>query len=211
MESKQQEIINVAREMFGEYGIRSVSVDDICRQVGISKKTLYQYYNNKAELLDSLLTQEMENVKNEALEIKAEANNAIHSLLLVSKLIGRLSMNAKPAAAYDLKKYYPELYKKFVDIKRQMAYEGIVMNLERGMKEGLYRSDLSIEVIARLYIQKIEQMHDKEFLQHMEFSHECILKIMFENHIRGIANQKGIEVFEKEKENLNFKIDDTSA
>lgn len=211
MESKQQEIINVAREMFGEYGIRSVSVDDICRQVGISKKTLYQYYNNKAELLDSLLTQEMENVKNEALEIKAEANNAIHSLLLVSKLIGRLSMNAKPAAAYDLKKYYPELYKKFVDIKRQMAYEGIVMNLERGMKEGLYRSDLSIEVIARLYIQKIEQMHDKEFLQHMEFSHECIFEIMFENHIRGIANQKGIEVFEKEKENLNFKIDDTSA
>ena len=92
-----------------------------------------------------------------------------------------------------------------------MAYEGIVMNLERGMKEGLYRSDLSIEVIARLYIQKIEQMHDKEFLQHMEFSHECIFEIMFENHIRGIANQKGIEVFEKEKENLNFKIDDTSA
>jgi hypothetical protein len=85
------------------------------------------------------------------------------------------------------------------------------MNMQRGIAEGLYREDLSVDLVAKLYVKKIEQMHDKEFMENIDCSPASIFEVMFENHIRGISNQKGVEIFQKEKENLNFNIDDTSA
>ncbi len=211
MDGRKREILQAARDMFSEYGIRSVSIDDICKAVGISKKTLYQYFDNKAELVESLLMHEIEDVMKDVEGVKEQAANAIQALLLVSKTICRLSMHKKPSAAFDLKKYYPDLHKKFVSIKRQHAFEGIRMNMERGIKEGYYREDLNIELVANIYVQKIEQMHELEFSGERKFTADKIFEVMFENHIRGISNSKGIEVFENEKKNLNYKINDTSA
>ncbi len=211
MDGRKREILQAAWEMFSEYGIRSVSIEDICRAIGISKKTLYQYFDNKADLVESLLIHEIENVMRDVEVVKKPAKNAIQALLLVSKTICRLSMHKKPSAAFDLKKYYPDLYKKIVSIKREHAFEGIRMNMERGIKEGLYRNDLNVELVANLYVQKIEQLHEMEFSGGKKFTSDKIFEVMFENHIRGISNSKGIEVFENEKKNLNYNINDTSA
>lgn len=211
MEEKREEITSKAADMFGEYGIRSVSIDDICREISISKKTFYQYFENKSELLEAILNIHVEQALNKAQKIKEQANNAIEALLMVSKTICRISMNARPAAAFDLKKYYPEIHKEFINYKRKLSYDGIVMNMRRGISEGIYREDLSVELVAQLYVKKIEQMHDKEFMENIEFSPETIFQVMFENHIRAISNQKGIEIFEKEKQNLNFNIDDDTS
>ena len=211
MEEKRNDILDTSKKMFAEYGIRSVSMDDICKQLNISKKTLYQCFDNKADLLEALIDFEMKETSKEAAKIKTQARNAIHSLLLVSKAMSRVSTNSNPAIAYDLKKYYPELYNKFIQKKRELAFKGITMNMERGIEEGIYRNDLNLELTAQLYIKKVEQMHDKDFMENIKYSPESLFKVMFENHIRGIANAKGIEIFEKEKENLNFNIDDTTV
>lgn len=211
MDEKRKNILDISKKMFTEYGIRSVSMDDICKQLNISKKTLYQCFDNKASLLEALIDFEMEQTMDEAKKIKSQSRNAIHALLLVSKTMSQVSTNSSPAVAYDLKKYYPELYKKLIQKKREMAYKGISMNMERGIKEGLYRDDLNIELTTQLYIKKVEQMHDKDFMEDIKFSPESIFKVMFETHIRGIANSKGIETFKKEKENLNFNINDTTV
>ena len=211
MENKKEEILNTTKRLFAEYGIRSVSMDDISKEHSISKKTLYQYFENKASLLESLMNYEIERSKNKAAQIKEESRNAIHSLLLVSKTLSQFSANSNPAIGFDLKKYYPELYKKFLQKKRDLAFQGITMNMKRGIEEGIYRHDLKIELTAQLYIKKVEQMHDKDFKENIKFSPEAIFEVMFENHIRGIANQKGIEIFEKEKQNLNFNINDTNV
>ncbi|MFO8087515.1 MAG: TetR/AcrR family transcriptional regulator [Bacteroidales bacterium] len=208
MEEKKQEIIQAARQMFMDYGIRSVSMDDISKSISISKKTLYHHFDNKAALLEALLELEMEYIKTQAEGIKAEARDAIHALFLVSKAINNTATRSKPVVTFDLKKYYPGLLNTFVKMKQEFTYEGIAENVRRGIKEGIYREDLNVDVVARLYVKKVEQMHDKDLMEDTDCSAGTIFEIMFENHIRGIANAKGIEIFEKEKENLNFNIND---
>lgn len=208
MEDKYQEIITKAKYMFGEYSIHSVSMDDISREVSISKKTLYQHYNNKSELLEAIFNFEIDRVGKEAQQIKEQSRNAIDALLIVSKIMGQHSIKTKPTVAFDMKKYYPELYKRFLKKKRELTYEGIVKNMKRGISEGIYREELNVELVAYLYVKKIEHMHDQDIMENSDFSQEDIFQVMFENHIRGISNQKGIEIFEKEKQNFNFNIDD---
>jgi TetR/AcrR family transcriptional regulator, cholesterol catabolism regulator len=192
--------------LFYKYGIRSVSMDDISRELGISKKTLYCFFKNKEELLEKGMEVEAERAKKSFTEIKSIAENSIDALLEVSKRISHQMQTVSPNFNFDLRKYYPEVCKKHKELNRKHIFEKIKENLQNGIKEGIYRDDLSIDLITHLYIQKLEDLlaPDMQAMENISFSK--IFKVMFENHIRGIANQKGIEYFEKRKEFLKFKI-----
>ena len=109
-----------------------------------------------------------------------------------------------PATEYDLKKYYPEIYAKMHSVRRQRMHDSILANIKKGKEEGLYRTELKEEIIARMQVSRFMNMHEDEFLtkndlQRSEFIHE-----LFIYHIRGIANEKGLEVLEKTLQKINF-------
>ena len=199
------EILERVRELFFKYGVRSVSIDDICRDIGISKKKMYQYVHSKNELVEKLLELERENFKIIFDTYNFEGVNAIDILLTVSKEVGEHFRDVSPSMTFDLKKYYPDIYHKHVDDRIEFIFGKIKINIEKGINQGMYRNDLSIELVARLYIRRLIDLHNPEFFPADKFSFQTLFEVMFDNFIRGIANEQGISYYEKQKNNLVLK------
>lgn len=185
--------------MFRKYGIRSISMDDLARELGMSKKTLYQYVENKTDLIEKMLNH-MIDTSTACITPETDRSemNAIDILLAVSIKVSKEINEMNPAVAFDLEKFYPALYRNFVNSKRDHVYRKIKENLEQGMQEGIYRTDLDSGLVARLYVQKLIDLHDPEFISSGDFSFEKIFQVMFDNHIRGISNPAGLAYYEKQ-------------
>ena len=206
MDDKLNAIMLRSAAMFQEYGIRSVSMDDICHEMGISKKTIYQYFENKTDLIKKLIEHISFSHEEEKNKLREMNLNAIDVLLEVSKHVSRAIQKFNPSITFDLKKYYPEVFKDFMEKKREILFEDIKENLEQGINEGLYRPEQNVELTARLYVKKIEDIHDSEYWKCEDISFAKVFEVVFENHIRGISNAKGVEYFEKQKQTINFNI-----
>jgi AcrR family transcriptional regulator len=203
MDDKLVTIIDASGQLFRKYGIRSISMDDISRELGMSKKTLYQFVDNKPDLIEKLLRRQVE-CSTACVVESAGSMNAIDILLHVSVKISEEIREMNPVIAFDLEKYYPALYRAFVQAKRDHVYLKIKENLEQGVMEGIYRDDLNADLVAKLYVQKLIDVHDPEFLPSVDFSQEKVFQVMFDNHIRGIANAEGLAYYEKKKSEMGL-------
>ena len=204
MDSTLTDVLERVRELFFKYGVRSVSMDDICRDLGISKKKLYQFFSSKNELVEKLLELERQNFEIIFDTYSFEGVNAIDILLTVSKEVGERFRDVSPSMTFDLKKYYPDIYHKHIEERIDFIFKKIQINLEKGINQGVYRDDLSVELVARLYIRRLIDLHNPEFFPADKFSFHTLFDAMFDNFIRGIANPKGIEYYEKQKRKVNF-------
>jgi AcrR family transcriptional regulator len=199
------DILERVRELFFKYGVRSISIDDICRDLGISKKKLYLHVASKSELVKKLLELERQNFEIIFDTHNFEGVNAIDILLIVSRDLGDRFRDVSPSMTFDLKKYYPEIYHQHVEERIEFIYNKIQINLQKGISQGMYRDDLSIELVARLYIRRLIDLHNPECFPADKFSFQTLFDVMFDNFIRGIANPTGIEYYEKQKRKVNFK------
>ncbi|MCX6287047.1 MAG: TetR family transcriptional regulator [Bacteroidetes bacterium] len=204
MDNTLKDILEKVRELFFKYGVRSVSIDDICRDLGFSKKKLYEYVTSKHELVEKLLELERQNFEVIFFQYNFEGINAIDILLTVSKEIGEHFRDISPSMTFDLKKYYPEIYHKHVDERIDFIFQKIQINLSKGIGQGMYRTDLSVELIARLYIRRLMDLHNPEFFPAEKFSFRTIFDVMIDNFIRGIATENGLAYYEAKKTNLNL-------
>ncbi|NCA84848.1 MAG: TetR/AcrR family transcriptional regulator [Clostridia bacterium] len=202
-DEKRRQIIIGSIQLFRQYGIRSLSMEDIARQLGISKKTLYQYVNSKTELLQESFARMIADFSDGVAELRSKNLNAIDELLEMSLRVSEEITQFSFSNIYDLQKYYPEIYKEHLNQKKQLAYEFIRENLSKGIQQGIYRSEQQVELIAGFYIQKIHSMHDPDFQDSTGKSCDEIFAAVFENHIRGIANAEGLAYFEQRKQHYN--------
>ena len=205
MEQSLVEILDRVRNLFFKYGVRSISMDDISRDTGISKKRLYSIFKSKNDLVEKLLELERVNFEIIFSTYNFEGVNAIDILLIVSKEVSDKFTDVSPSMTYDLNKYYPEIYHKHIEERIEFIFGKIKINLEKGINQGVYRDDLSIELVARLYIRRLIDLHNPEIFPADKFSFQTLFDVMFDNFIRGIANEKGIEYYEKQKRKVNFK------
>lgn len=205
MEDKKEYILTESYQLFRKYGVRSLSMDDIARELGISKKTLYQHFENKSDLMSKILYKLVHSEEYSCAPPRLDELNAIDVLLEVSRQVSEQMNNLNPAIVFDLQKYYPKVFSLFVSTKRDHALREIIKNFRQGIEEGIYRDDLDVELVARLYVKKLEDSHDAEFLKAINFSFDKVFEVMFDSHIRGIANAKGIAYYEEKiKNNLNL-------
>jgi AcrR family transcriptional regulator len=204
MDKTENDILERVRELFFKYGVRSVSMDDICRDLGVSKKKLYLHFKSKHDLVMKLLELERQSFEIIFDTYNFEGVNAIDILLTVSKEIGDRFWDVSPSMTFDLKKYYPEVYHGHVEERIDFIFQKIKINLEKGINQGVYRDDLSIELVARLYIRRLMDLHNPEFFPADKFSFHTLFDVMFDNFIRGIANSKGMEYYDKQKRKVNF-------
>lgn len=205
-ENKYSAIIEGTYKIFIEHGIKNLSMDDISRMLGISKKTLYQFVENKVDLLKKISLYIQDTIKDRMEQLANSELNAIDILLEMSKIANAKHFRINSMITFEFRKYYPQVFEEYLCIKRDLLIDNIKKNLDQGIKEGLYRQDLNKDIIAHLYFKKIEDFHNPDVTDLQHFSFENVFEVMFENHIRGIANQNGIEYFEKQKKKLNFNI-----
>jgi TetR/AcrR family transcriptional regulator, cholesterol catabolism regulator len=200
-------ILLKVRELYMMYGIKSITMDDVSRELGVSKKTLYQFVTDKDDLVGKFIDNEIAIRQEEICKCFRTGLNAIDELFEISIFMNKIMRNQNPATEYDLKKYYPEHFQKIVKARREGIYRYILTNLENGKKEGLYRDDLNNEIIARLYLSRAESIHTNDMFTIEEFtSHELFMELI-KYHVRGIATQKGIGVLEQKIKELEANND----
>ncbi len=202
MEKQELEIIEGAFALFNRYGIRSVTMDDVARELGISKKTIYKHFENKAELVHKCVQTIFTTISGHINRIHAETQNAIDELFEIDDVVGTMMANHNPGMQFQLAKYYPESHRYINQGRQKMIRKMIAENIANGREQGLYRHDFEDRIITFLYCSKIDTIpeEDHELLQSFEMR-----KMMSESlkyHIRGIATPKGLAYLE-EKLNQN--------
>jgi TetR/AcrR family transcriptional regulator, cholesterol catabolism regulator len=200
MEDKRTEIIVGAYEIFKTYGIRSISMDDIAAKLRVSKKTLYQFYKNKGDLISEIIDYSIE----AEIELfgKIPGGNAIETFMQMTDICTGIYRDINPLILFDMQKYHTELADKFFEKRTALIFETICGNLRQGISEGLYRSDINPELIASLYtdrVKDIRKLEESDILKNFSFAD--IIGQLAEGHIRGAGTDSGIEYFEKYKEN----------
>jgi Transcriptional regulator len=185
-----------------KYGIKSITMDDVARELGISKKTLYQYVTDKDDLVGKVMDNEIAIRQEEICNCFRIGYNAIEELFEISILMNKLMRDQNPATEHDLKKYYPQHFQKIVNARREGIINYILLNLKKGIKEGLYRKEMNKEVIAKLYLWRIENAQISELFSAEEFSSIKLFVELLNYHVRGIATEKGIVELEKKIKEL---------
>lgn len=205
MSSKIEEIINISEKLFTRRGIKSVSMDDISTELGVSKKTLYKYVSDKHKLVRMTLESALKRQKFHESKCN-KGSNAIEDYLMVYKSVTDMIRNANFSVEFDLQKYYPDLYDKVLNLRKEKMSEGIRSNLIRGIEEGFYRPDIDVEIITRLNVLMSEGMHNYEFLNENRDQIIHIMAINFDYHMRGIVNDKGLKEYLRLKNTIENSL-----
>ena len=205
MELELTNILKKVKTLYRKYGIKSITMDDVSHELGISKKTLYQYVSDKHDLVNRIVDNEIINSERLLDEISKKQLNAIEELFEYNRHVILMLKDYNPSMDYDLKKYYPDTYAKIREVRSQLMYEKVLLNMKKGKAEGYYRSDLDEEIIARLHISRIENLFDAELFTVNESTSSKFFLEVFVYHIRGIANENGINFLEQKLKELNSK------
>jgi len=206
---KEQDLFSRVIELYKKYGVKSVTMEDISREVGISKKTLYQIVKDKRELVDKIMDFEFDANYACFNQIKDKGLNAIDELFEVNKYMMTQLKFHSHSFDYDLKKYYPDIHQRIHTKKLEVMYASVVENINKGKKEGLYRSELKGELIGKLYVARMVNVQDDDFLTLDDFISPEVFKEYFVYHIRGLANKKGIDHLEKNLKKLDLKEEES--
>jgi AcrR family transcriptional regulator len=202
MNDELKNILFKVRELYMKYGIKSITMDDVARELGISKKTLYQYVNDKEDLVGKFIDNEIATRQEDICKCFRIGFNAIEELFEISMFMNKMMRRMNSTTEHDLKKYYPSHYEKTLKARREGIYDYILVNLKKGIKEGLYRKELNKEVIAKLYLWRSENAHLDELFTVEEFTSIKLFIELLTYHVRGIATDKGILVLEKKIKEL---------
>lgn len=211
MENELKQIIIKVRDLYHKYGIKSMTMDDVSKELGISKKTLYQYVQNKDELVTKVCEVNQDEIDGYFEKIKSKNLNAIQSLMWVNKLILKLLKEHNHSIEYDLRKYHPEVFFKLRVEGSKRMFESVLSNIIQGKKEGLYRKNVDENIITKLYVSRIENLTGGDLITREDMMNPDFTFQIMEYHIRGIANEKGIIEYEQikkkfDKENKNIIV-----
>ncbi len=203
MDEKELQILLQVEALFMQYGVKSLTMDDVARHLSISKKTLYQYVSNKNELVQKALGRHIDKERQDMEEICSSATNAIDELFAISKHVSGMLKNIHPSVVFDLQKYYPEAWQIFDEYKMNYIYDCISTNLERGIKEGLYRDNLDVPIVSRIYIGRVDMLFDPKLFPPGQFNIADVYLELIRYHVRGIASEKGIEYLVKKVQDID--------
>lgn len=204
MNKKRQEIIEKVKVLYNQYGIRSVTMDDVVRELGISKKTLYQHFEDKSELVEAVLNCDKEIRMQEYREAINGVDNAIEEMLRYYDIQKKMIKENNPSLIYDLKKYYPKIHNDLIEKKRKVIFESVVGNLKRGKSEGIYRPDLDEEIVARLNLMRIEALINTGIFSNDEMMMPHFFTEMFKYHMYGVVNENGRKILEQNIDKLKY-------
>ena len=194
----KDKIINKAKEMFLKLGFKSITMDDIACEMCISKKTIYKYFSNKDILIEESIDLVHKEVKETMDAIISKNYNAIEENFEIKRMFREMFKSAESSPIYQLKKHYPDIYNKVLNIQVSNCEDCFRKNILKGIKEGLYRENLDVENYVKFYYTLIFTINENTMLE--KESHELELKAL-EYHIRAMATLAGIIELEKHLQN----------
>lgn len=190
----KDKILHKAIEMFLMYGFKTVTMDDISKDLGISKKTIYTHYKNKTALVKETAYFMFESIEKGINDICNKNLNAIEELFEIKKLVLKKLKNEESSPHHQLQKFFPDIYQNLKTKQLKSVNQCIVRNLQKGMDAKLYRTNINVEFVSRIYYTGVTGIKDLETFPSTLFNQQVLMEEVLDYHIRAIATDKGIEI-----------------
>lgn len=205
MEARER-IKQKADELFRKYGFRSITMDQIASQLGISKKTIYQFFDDKDKLVHELIENDVKCMQTECSAHAKNASNAIEEIFMAMEFNGEMFRNMNPMLVYELEKFHPSAFTKFREHKEQFLLKLIMSNIRRGIKEELYREELHPEIIARLHLETAFLAFNPDVFPLRQYNLWEVQQQMMDHYLFGLATEKGYKLILKYKQQREKKL-----
>jgi TetR/AcrR family transcriptional regulator, cholesterol catabolism regulator len=198
METKDR-IIQGAIELFFRFGIKSITMDDIAKHLSMSKKTIYQFFRDKDEIVHTMFALELEKDQREFQEIADKAGNVVEEVFMFMKKMHQIFGSINPSIFYDLQKYHPQTWALFRTFREECAEIMITKSLEKGKLDGLVRKDINIPLLSRLRMEELEMGLNVQIFPADKFKMLDVQLAIAEHFLYGICTLKGHKLINKYK------------
>lgn len=192
-------ILAKAEELFMRLGIKSISMDDLSRQLGMSKKTLYQSFRSKGVLIREVIAGACEREQEVISGIQSKNYNAVEEFILIAHFVINQLRNLSPSTLYDLQKYYPKAWNHFETEHRHFVIESMERNIVRGIEQGLYRPEINAQMVAHFYFSMTRMLVNNDFNLNHKYSQERLFLNMMDYHLAGLTTSEGRAVLTEKK------------
>jgi AcrR family transcriptional regulator len=195
-------IVEEADKLFCQYGFKSVTMDDIAKHLGMSKKTIYQHFSDKDELVTILIDEKLNNQHCAMDNCAMEAADAVEEIFFAIVNINGLLTNMNPKLFYDLQKYHPKAWLSFKNFKEKNLGATIKANLERGLKEGLFRPEINVDILTQMRLEQVDILFSQQHANYTINNKYNIAQVMIEiteHFLYGICSQNGLELIKAYK------------
>lgn len=196
-----ERILAETESLFMQYGIRSVTMDDISRALAISKKTIYQHFKDKDEIVLRVAERVFEKERQIMSQMHEQGENVIHEMVLISKYIREHVSSTNPSAIHDLQRFYKEAWDIFLAFQ-QDSLKLIEDTISKGMVEGYFRSDINARILAIYRSETISLSFDQRLFPRKQFDPRLVQTQLFDQFINGIVTDKGRALYHKYSEKL---------
>lgn len=192
----KEKILKGSEELFRRYGVRSISMDDIARHLSVSKKTLYQHFADKEDLVVEVSKSHLQNQHQVYKELRDTSINTIEHLAKISVCMKQEMDVVNPAMLFDIQKFHPKAWAVWLNFKKELIKE-IVDNLQQGKAEGYVREDINPEIFAVLRVELIQAAFTEELFLSKKFKLSEIQSQIFDHFVYGLVTEKGKKVYQK--------------
>lgn len=196
----RERILYETRELFFKYGIKSITMDDVAKHLSISKKTIYQFFKDKDDLVASIAEKYLEEDTIAVKSIASSAADPIDEVLKLSEHIKQALQNLNSSVLYDVQKFHPKAWKIFTEHKEQCVYCTLIENLQKGIEKGLYRSDIDVNIISILRLEEIQMGFNPFLFPPQKFNLQKVQLQFLEHFLYGICTLKGHKLINKYKQ-----------
>ncbi|UHG91304.1 TetR/AcrR family transcriptional regulator [Spirosoma oryzicola] len=203
-----------AERLFWKYGVRSVTMEDIAKELGISKKTIYQHFTDKEQILYQVMLDKMVKNQSEMECMAIQTDNPVEEILHVLTVMQKQADKVSPNLLIDIKRYYPQAFTLFRQYKEQRIIQSILENIQKGVAQGLYRPDINPVIMARLRVEQIELAFNSDIFPTDQYSMLEIQHELTHHFVRGMLTEKGFinynhYVNHHKYDNNEYQADDT--
>ena len=196
----KEKLIRGADELFMKYGVRSVSMDDIARHLGVSKKTIYQHFADKDEVVVCVAKAHMAKQKAQFDTIASESKNAVEEMVKISYCLKENMKNINPSVLFDMQKYHQSAWNEWLTFKQKFIKESIIRSFRNGVSEGYFRDDVNVEILAIMRLELVQMAFDNGIYPRDKFNIPEVQAQLFDHFIHGLFTEKGKKLYLKYKQ-----------
>lgn len=190
----KEKILDKATDMFLNLGFKSVTMDDLANEMGISKKTIYAHYNNKTKLVEESTSHLLDSISHGIDCICDLQKNPIAELYDIKKFVMLHLKNEKSSPQYQLQKYYPTVYSVMKNKQYELMEGCVIRNLKKGIDLRIYRENINVDFVARIYFSGVTSIKDQRLFPNSQFPVAVLMDDFLEYHLRGIITPNGRKI-----------------
>ncbi len=206
MDTKER-IIQAANELFYKHGVKRITMDDIAQHLSVSKKTIYGFFSDKDEIVHTVCAMNLDNNKCEFESLSENARDSVHEIIECMNHVSAMFSVINPNLFYDLQKYYPKSWEMFRKFREENMMNLFEKNLKAGIKDGLYRDDINIKILARLRVEQIVMAMNPDVFPPHKYNHREVQLELLDHFLHGIVTVKGNKLISKYKNIIAFETE----